>query len=85
MPESKIAKAVRIARGADLTPEMVHDAYKAVAVGTEEGDICRRDGCCGRIELEKVQCLCGLVPAPCSACENAGLECTECGWSSHDD
>lgn len=53
--------------------------------GTEEGALCRRDGCCGRIELSKPEnCSCHISP-PCWDCENLHLECADCGWDSRDD
>lgn len=48
--------------------------------GTEEGDICRRDGCKGSIEFETPDnCSCHINP-PCSACVEVKLNCTLCGW-----
>ena len=49
-------------------------------VGQEEGDLCRRDGCCGRLEIRPDgECSCHIRP-PCGACENAKLACSDCDW-----
>jgi hypothetical protein len=51
----------------------------------EEGELCRRDGCCGRLEFQKpVNCTC-FKSAPCGACMDVKLECRECGWNEDDD
>lgn len=48
--------------------------------GTEEGDLCKRDGCCGRIIiLPRGECSCHISP-PCWACENSFYCCSDCGW-----
>lgn len=64
----------------------IHSAYRRanalveILPGTEEGDPCQREGCGGTMEFKRVeQCYCHINP-PCSACENAPLICTECGF-----
>lgn len=54
-------------------------------LGYEEGATCNREGCDGRIELEKVEnCSCHLS-APCWGHVNADMECRECGWRAATD
>lgn len=50
----------------------------------DEGDVC---SVChdGYYRIEQEPCYCGAAPAPCSACENAWLECDECGHRPEDD
>ena len=46
--------------------------------GTEEGEICNRDGCKGKMGYEPVRdCSCHLYP-PCSRCVDNPLVCLEC-------
>jgi hypothetical protein len=53
-----------------------------MGLGTEEGDVCGRDGCEGVIELQKADnCSCHLC-APCSACVNRNLHCPDCDWEA---
>jgi len=53
--------------------------------GTEEKEICGRDGCDGIIELrEKGSCSCHINP-PCSSCTEARAYCPVCGWDENDD
>lgn len=53
-------------------------------IGTNEGDLCRRGGCRGRIEIKPVEnCSCHISP-PCGACLDAPLWCPECEWESED-
>lgn len=48
-------------------------------IGHEEGDLCRRDGCCGRMQLDEPEnCSCHINP-PCHECENLGVVCDTCG------
>ena len=52
--------------------------------GTEEGDVCKRSGCLGVIELlpntsEDGGCSCHISP-PCAFCVSTMPECSECGW-----
>lgn len=66
--------------------EMTVEEYEAlwapaVVFGTEEGELCNRDGCQGRIELPKVEnCSCHISP-PCGACWSNQFTCSVCGWS----
>ncbi len=54
--------------------------------GRQEGSVCRRDGCIGRLQFETVEnCSCHTNPPPCVACTRVVLECRECGWSERDD
>jgi hypothetical protein len=54
-------------------------------VGTTEDALCRRDGCCGRIEIKPVEnCSCH-ISAPCPACTDTPLWCPDCDWHSNDD
>ena len=43
----------------------------------QEGDTCNEKGCTGRLSYKVEGCTCFQV-APCSACENATLYCSEC-------
>jgi hypothetical protein len=53
--------------------------------GEEEGALCCRDGCCGRIEIKPTEnCSCHIMP-PCPGCEEAPLWCPECDWHSNED
>ena len=54
--------------------------------GLEEGDVCARDGCVGRIELRDTEnCSCHISP-PCGACTEPNKEqCDTCGWRLIDD
>lgn len=48
--------------------------------GTEEGEVCLRDGCDGVLAYPKVvDCSCHLSP-PCFACTENPLSCPACGW-----
>lgn len=48
-------------------------------VGEEVGALCRRDGCCGRMDIGEVEnCSCHISP-PCVDCTSAPLVCPECG------
>ena len=50
------------------------------ALGFEEGDICGREGCDGRIEIKPPEnCSCHIAP-PCSACTAPRAFCPECDW-----
>lgn len=52
------------------------------AIGHEEGEICGRDGCEGRIEYTKPDnCSCHISP-PCSACMSTHLHCPNCDWEA---
>jgi hypothetical protein len=51
-----------------------------VEVGTEEGNVCNRDGCKGVITYEPVNdCYCHISP-PCLNCIDNKPRCPECGW-----
>ncbi len=46
--------------------------------GTEEGELCNRDGCQGTMEYPLAEnCSCHINP-PCSSCTSVLLTCTEC-------
>lgn len=48
--------------------------------GADEGDICNRDGCTGRLELtESKDCSCHISP-PCNSCLDIHSHCPVCGW-----
>lgn len=47
-------------------------------VGTEEGAICYRAGCGGRMEYPKVHNCCCHINPPCGQCVDNKLSCTEC-------
>lgn len=52
--------------------------------GTEEGDICGRDGCDGVIAYTKSEnCSCHISP-PCSSCMSVKLHCPECDWKAEE-
>ncbi|MCA7900718.1 hypothetical protein LGM39_15165 [Burkholderia cepacia] len=52
--------------------------------GHEEGELCGRGGCEGRIEFTKPEnCSCH-ISAPCSACTNTYLHCPGCGWEAQE-
>ena len=64
----------------------IHSAYRRadalveILPGTEEGDHCQREGCGGTMEFKRLEpCSCHVNP-PCSACVDATLICTECGF-----
>ena len=58
----------------DMTPETSKN------VGTYEGNICKRGGCDGEIEIKATEnCSCHISP-PCSGCEEAPLYCPKCLW-----
>lgn len=49
-------------------------------IGTEEGEVCGRDGCEGVIAYTKPEnCSCYISP-PCSSCTGTYLHCPECDW-----
>ncbi len=51
-------------------------------LGTDEGDVCKRDGCNGVIHLPEVEnCSCH-ISAPCPAHESQTLCCPVCGWEA---
>lgn len=53
--------------------------------GTEEGDVCNRDGCEGIMWLPPVtDCSCHISP-PCAQCERNAIVCNECGSDPFDD
>lgn len=51
--------------------------------GDEEGDLCKRNACCGVLELrpsgESEGCACFVAP-PCGHCMSKVPECPDCGW-----
>ena len=53
--------------------------------GYEEGDVCRRDGCEGVIEIHPSEnCSCHIAP-PCSACTEHREHCPKCGYERKHD
>jgi hypothetical protein len=53
--------------------------------GTDEGEICWRNGCQGVIAVEPVEnCSCHINP-PCSACTTPREYCPECDWQAKDE
>ena len=53
-----------------------------MTVGTEEGEICNREGCEGILAYPEVtNCTCHLSP-PCPAHTDNQLECPDCGWTA---
>lgn len=55
-----------------------------MTVGTEEGDLCNRDGCGGMIRFPKVEDCCCHISPPCSACVDNRLTCDACGAEPED-
>jgi len=56
-------------------------------IGTEEGQVCGRDGCTGVIELLPEGdggCSCHISP-PCGFCLSSMPECPECHWREGDE
>ena len=48
--------------------------------GEAEGELCRRDGCPGRLQYSEPEgCSCHIV-APCAACTDVRLYCPDCLW-----
>jgi hypothetical protein len=53
-------------------------------IGHEEGEVCGREGCEGRIEFTKPDnCSCHLS-APCNACTRTYLHCPDCDWEAEE-
>lgn len=53
--------------------------------GSDEGSICGRDGCKGKIALHKPEnCSCHINP-PCFSCTDPRGYCPECDWQEKDD
>jgi hypothetical protein len=51
-------------------------------IGTEEGEVCGRNGCAGHIEYTKPDnCSCHISP-PCHACTSTYLHCPDCDWEA---
>ena len=63
----------------------IAEAEAEHGTGQEEGDLCRRDGCCGRMEIKPTENCCCHISPPCWGCTNAPLWCPECGWESGDE
>ncbi len=62
-----------------------HTVKKLYLNGTEEGDICGRNGCLGELHFAPVDnCSCHISP-PCNQCVTNPLTCPECGWQQGDD
>lgn len=54
-------------------------------LGSEEGETCSQNGCCGVMELQSaVNCSCHLN-APCGPCMRRGLECSSCHLEVEDE
>ena len=54
-------------------------------IGYEEGDICGREGCVGKIAIRPPEnCRCHISP-PCSECTSNRNYCPDCGWEGSDD
>lgn len=53
-------------------------------INLEEGEPCPHRGCDGVLVHTQESCHCGIEPAPCSNCENAWLECSECAWDAEE-
>lgn len=52
--------------------------------GTEEGDVCNRDGCQGTMGYPEVEgCTCHISP-PCGKCTENRLVCNVCGEEEQD-
>jgi len=65
-----------------ISPEIIPETIPAIVPGTEEGDICGRDGCIGVIAFPKVEnCRCHISP-PCEACATNAPTCPDCEWSA---
>lgn len=68
-------------------PVDVYAIDVSVKCGEEEGDLCRRDACCGRLTLqagaEFESCSCWRS-APCSHCMSMVPECPDCGWRAEE-
>jgi hypothetical protein len=85
-PEDLIAGLKRLAVSVNGSICLMAYAAKLMVVepvGTEEGDLCRRDGCPGVIELfpdtsEGGECSCH-IPTPCAFCLSTQPECNVCG------
>jgi hypothetical protein len=53
-------------------------------IGHEEGELCGREGCDGRIAYTKPDgCSCH-ISAPCSSCTSTYLHCPDCGWEAEE-
>ena len=48
----------------------------------EPGDHCPQDGCNGTLDFGAPECCSCHISAPCSDCENSGLQCDECGFDT---
>ena len=56
-----------------------------MSYGTDEGDVCNRDGCEGEMWLPPVlDCSCHVSP-PCNRCVTNAVVCKECGADPADD
>ena len=55
------------------------------SLGTEEGNVCGRDGCDGILVMTREgECRCHISP-PCSSCVNMKPACPKCHWVQEDD
>jgi len=68
--------------GDSFDPKTVAELFAEAALGTEEGELCRRDGCAGIIGFQPVKdCSCHISP-PCEPCVSNPLRCPMCGWEA---
>ena len=53
--------------------------------GSEEGEICGRNGCAGVIKIHPVEnCSCHISP-PCGACTTPREYCDNCDWNAEEE
>lgn len=60
------------------------EVVSEVKEGTDEGEVCNRDGCLGIIERDEHfsgGCSCHTGNPPCSFCVDAKLHCPLCDWN----
>lgn len=59
--------------------------FAPIIEGQEDGELCNRNGCTGRLEVEEPEnCSCHINP-PCAACTSVKLYCPECYWTEEDE
>lgn len=56
----------------------IEEAYALLAKATEEGAVCPKADCDGRLEYFVENCSCHISP-PCSACTASHMRCDTCG------
>ena len=70
------------ATNADLSGKM---KFTFANYGVEEGDTCFREWCQGKLAyVRNRSCSCHINP-PCSACVDAKLACTKCGFEPEEE